>query len=248
MNIGFHNGVSGMLSAQTQMDVLANNMANVNTAGFKGSRTSFNDLLYSQMYINKEEGELVGHGTRPVSVDLLYGQGNLESTSRELDFAIVGDGFFGLETPAGETVYSRNGAFQIMLDGDRGYLVSADGSYVLDNKGKPIVLKKQENSEQFDLEGLSERLGIYSFKNPYGLTPTAGSSFFANEISGEAQLYKGKKQDAKFELRQFTLERSTVDVAQQMADVIMTQKAYQFNARIVQTADQMEEVINSLRG
>lgn len=248
MNVGFYNGVSGILSAQNKMDVLANNMANINTAGFKASRVTFSDLLYTEMDINNEEPELVGHGTKPVSIDLLFEQGMLNSTGRELDFAIVGDGFFGLQTPQGDTVYTRSGAFQILMDGKKGYLVSTDGSLVLDNKGKPITLKKKDGSETFDTTGLLEKLGVYTFSNPYGLSPTGGSSFYPTEISGEASLFKGKKEDATFEIRQYTLERSTVDTAQQMVDVMMTQKAYQFNARVVQTADQMEEIINTLRG
>lgn len=248
MNIGFYNGVSGLLSAQTKMDVLANNMANINTSGFKASRVSFSDLLYTEMDINNEEPELTGHGARASSVDLLFEQGMLNSTGRELDFAMVGDGFFGLQTPQGDTVYTRNGAFQIQLDGNRGYLVSTNGSYVLDTKGKPITLKKKNGTDSFDTSGLMEQLGVYTFKNPYGLSPTSGSSFYPTDISGEATLFKGKKEDATFEVRQYTLERSNVDTAQQMVDVIMTQKAYQFNARVVQTADQMEEIINTLRG
>ncbi|MDO5601209.1 MAG: flagellar hook-basal body protein [Oscillospiraceae bacterium] len=248
MNIGFYNGVSGLMASQAKMDVLANNMANINTSGFKASRVNFQDLLYTEMYVNNEEPELVGHGAKASSVDLLFEQGMMNSTGRELDFAIVGDGFFGLQTPQGETVYTRNGAFQIQLAGNRGYLVSTDGSYVLDTKGKPITLKKKDGTDTFDTEGLLEKLGVYTFENPYGLSPTSGSSFYPTELSGEANLFKGKKEDATFEVRQYTLERSNVDTAQQMVDVIMTQKAYQFNARVIQTADQMDEIINTLRG
>ncbi|MEA5010143.1 MAG: flagellar hook-basal body protein [Angelakisella sp.] len=247
MNISFFTGVSGMVSYQKSMDVIAHNIANVNTTGFKPMKSSFSDLLYSQMDTNgeNENGHIVGHGVRVQGNDLMYQQGNIVNTGRALDFALVGDAFFAVER--GEnTEYTRNGSFSISAEGSKGYLVTMDGEYVLDAKGKRIELDKKENSELFDLTNVHEKLGIYTFPNPFGLSPTDSASFMQTAISGEAEAVRNIE-DMPCDLVQFSLESSSVDLSQQMADVIINQKAFQFNAKIVQTADQLEEIVNSLR-
>lgn len=245
MNIAFYNGVSGMMAYQQGMDIIGHNIANVSTAGFKASRPTFRDLLYTEMYTNGEQVHLTGHGVKVNSTDLLYGQGNLSPTEQPLDFALVGDGFFAVERN-GRTEYTRNGAFDISLEGDKGFLVTADGGYVLDSKGKHIELPRDENTNLFKLDDLPEQLGIYNFRNPYGLEPTDGSGFLETAISGEAQVVEPDSEDAP-DLRSSTLEMSGVNLADQMVNVIITQRAFQFSAKMVQTADQIEEMVNTLR-
>lgn len=248
MNIAFYSGVSGLVAYQQDMDTIAHNMANVNTAGYKPLRNEFSDLLYTRMAINNEDEKLTGHGVRTSKVDLLYGQGNLEMTNYPLDFALASEGFFAVDRGTGTVEYTRNGAFDLSIEGKKAYLVTADGGYVLDGKGKPIEVRRTEDGS-YDYGDVQERLGIYRFKNPYGLEWTTGSSYRETAVSGRAEAAETGRGDEEEPVRIVSgaLERSGVDLAQQMVDVIMTQKAYQFNAKIVQTADELEEIINNLR-
>lgn len=249
MNLAFYSGVSGLMAFQHDIDNLAHNMANVNTYGYKPSRMSFNDILYTEMDINNEIPELVGHGVKPVGVDLIFGQGPLQTTGYALDYAIEGEGFFSVER-RGRIEYTRNGAFDISTEGKNGYLTTADGAYVLDAKGSRIKLDKAENSDLFNLENVGEKIGIYTFQNPYDLQVTDSSSFLPTTRSGPATAVSTagtNKADLPYKLVNRALEGSGVDVAQSMVDVMMTQRAFQFNSRIVQTADQLDEIVNTLR-
>ncbi|MBR5486045.1 MAG: flagellar hook-basal body protein [Oscillospiraceae bacterium] len=246
MNITFFNGVSGLVAYQKDMDVLSHNMANVNTVGFKGSRSSFEELLYTEMDTNGEPKHMTGHGVRVSSVDVLHGQGQIMATNNPLDFAIEGDGFFAVERE-GRVEYTRSGAFRISADGNKGYLVTTDGAFVLDSKGKEIKLEKMDDSESYDLSEVMEEIGVYVFPNPYGLEPVDGSSFLENDISGEPETYDYDDDDKPYELRQCALESSNVNLGDQMVDLIVTQRAYQMNAKMVQTGDEIEEIINNLR-
>lgn len=246
MIISFYTGVSGMVSFQKGMDVLAHNMANVNTTGYKTSKAAFADLLYSRMDTNGQQEHLVGHGVKVLGTDLIFEQGKPMSTGNVLDFALIGDGFFAVDRGGENPEYTRNGAFTISVEGNKGFLATQDGGYVLDAKGKRIELDKKEGSERFEFENISQKLGIYTFPNPYGLQPANGGSFLETVISGEAKAFSGNGEEP-YTLIQFALESSSVDLSQQMADVITTQRAFQFNAKIVQTADQIEEIVNSLR-
>lgn len=163
-------------------------------------------------------------------------------------FALVGDGFFAVDRGGEQLEYTRSGAFNISVQGQKGYLVTTDGGYVLDSKGKPIALDKLENSNLYNLEGLSEKLGVFTFPNPYGLSPRNGSSFVQSDISGAPKAANvAQGQEAPYKLVQYALESSKVELSQEMTQVILTQRAFQMNARIVQTADQIEEIVNNLR-
>lgn len=247
MNIAFYNGVSGMIAYQQDMDTLGHNMANVNTAGYKEQRSAFGDLLYTQMDTNEEH--LIGHGVKVAKTQLMYEQGALSNTNNMLDFALMGDGFFAVERN-GETEYTRNGTFDISLEGKNGYLVTSDdGSYVLDSKGKPIKLTKEKDAATFNVDDLVDKIGVYTFKNPYGLEQTNGSSFRETELSGEPETIKGnaKKKNRPYDVIQGALECSSVDVADAMVNVMVSQKAFQFSAKMVRTADEVEEIVNNLR-
>ena len=253
MSIGFYTGVSGMTAYQQQLDTIAHNIANVNTSGFKSSRASFDDLLYTKMNVKVEGENKTGHGARVASTDISYGQpGGLEQTGYSLDFAVTGgEGLFAVDNN-GAREYTRNGAFGVSIEGKKGYLITNDGAYVLDKRGKSISLNLDDNGAAI-VEDVAEHIGIYVFKNPYGLTPLTGSRFAETETSGTAtEASKVRKSDkapnaAKMEVMQYTLERSNVDLGEQMTDVIQAQRAFQLNAKVVQTADQLDEVINNLR-
>lgn len=248
MNISFYNGVSGLVAYQQGMDVISHNIANVNTIGFKGSRTAFDDLLYTQMAINEEGQNLTGHGVKALSTDLINRQGMLLQTQNPLDFALVGDGFFAVEGLNGETEYTRNGAFDISVQGKRGYLVTGDGRYVLSSNGRRIALDRVSGSELFDTSGIGEELGIFTFPNPYGLEPVSSSSFRPTDISGEAERVRRRgREEPPYRIISGALEQSSVDLADEMTNMIVTQRAFQFSAKMVQTADEVEEIVNNLR-
>lgn len=237
-----------MIAYQQHMDVTANNIANSTTAGYKTSRSTFSDLLYTAMDVNTPGEKLTGHGVKNGGPDLVFGQGTLAMTGRSLDYAIVGDGLFALQNAAGERKYTRNGNFGISPQGNKAYLVSnLDGSYVLDNKGKRIELTKNEGTETYDLTGMEEKLGVFYFQNPNGMGRADGSCFTESELSGRAKSAFNDKNAPLYEVRGGTLENSATDLSTEMVNVIQAQRAFQMNSKIVQTADQIEEMVNNLR-
>ena len=246
MNVAFYTAASGLFAYQHDIDVLANNMANVSTIGFKPSRVSFNDLLYTKMNINKEEPELAGHGVKAQNVDLLFGESVMNFTGYPLDFAISGNGFFAVQNERGETTYTRNGSFDISLSGQSGYLVDSVGNFVLDMSGRKIKLTAKNGSNEFDLSDLSSRIGVYTFSNPYGLESVGSSQFAATEKSGQA-VSAAKSKNADYTLLSNALEFSSVDMADTMSDVMLSSRAYQFSAKMLQTSDEIEEIVNNLR-
>jgi flagellar basal body rod protein FlgG len=249
MNIAFYSGASGLRAYQQGIDIIANNVANVNAYGYKADKASFNNLIKSTMDINKNrtlnEGErvLTGHGVKLSSQDLLYNQGQLHNTGYELDFAIAGDGLFAVERD-GRIEYTRNGAFNISIEDDENYLVTADGGYVLDSNQQRITIIYNEETNQIDSGAIAEELGIFTFDNPYGLQKIDNTSFLPTDISGEPRLAA----DGENKIYTTSLERSNTNIAEEMADLILTQKAYQFSARVVTTADEIEQIVNNLRG
>lgn len=246
MNVAFYTAASGLFAYQHDIDVLANNMANVSTIGFKPSRVSFNDLLYTKMNINKEEPELTGHGVKAQNVDLLFGESVMNFTGYPLDFAISGNGFFAVQNERGETTYTRNGSFDISLSGNSGYLVDSVGNFVLDMSGRKIKLTAKNGSNEFDLSDLSSRIGVYTFSNPYGLESVGSSQFAPTAKSGPA-VSAAKSKNADYTLLSSALEFSSVDMADTMSDVMLSSRAYQFSAKMLQTSDEIEEIVNNLR-
>lgn len=263
MSIAFYTGVSGMLASQSHMDVTSNNIANINTVGYKTQESSFQNLLYTKMNIHRNYNDtvtdtaaddaqgdtaksydMVGHGVRIGQVNLMYTQGGYLSTGNTLDFAINGEGLFAIETASGETQYTRNGNFDVSIEGKKAYLVTADGSHVLNGKGKRIALTLTDSGSP-DTDGLAESLGLYHFSNPYGLTPAGGGSFTANDISGKA--VAAKSNDTTSTVLQGFLENSNVELSDQMVNMIQAQRSFQLNSRVVQAADEIDEMINNLR-
>lgn len=248
MNNSFYTGASGLRAHQYAIDVTSHNITNVNTYGYKATRPAFRELLNNRMDINKNrelEGNdriLKGHGVRLSNQDLLFNQASLENTGYQLDYAIAGDGLFAVER-RGDIEYTRNGAFDLSIEGNRAYLVTHDGAYVMDQNYNRIVVPYKPETRTINSDGLANRLGVFSFSNPYGLRRLDDESFQPTDISGEPENAPGREYD----IYERTLERSNVDIAKEFADVIVSQKAYQFSARVVTTADEIEQVANSLR-
>lgn len=248
MNNAFYTGTSGLRAHQTAIDITSHNLTNSNTYGYKATKPEFRELLNNNMDINKnrELGEnekiLKGHGVKMSNQDLLFTQGAFYNTGYQLDYAIQGDGLFALDR-GGEIEYTRNGSFGLSIEGENAYLVSGDGAYVLDHNYNRIAVPYNQGSNVINSQGLSDRLGVFTFSNPYGLRRLDNASFQPTDISGDAE----NAADGDYNIFEQMLERSNVDVAKEFADVIVSQKAYQFSARVVSTVDEIEQVANSLR-
>lgn len=250
MNTAFYTGASGLRAHQHAIDVTSHNLVNVNTFGYKATIPEFRELLYSNMDVNinreLEDDQKIhaGHGVKLSNQDLNFTQGPLYNSGYQLDYAIAGEGLFAIER-RGEIEYTRNGSFDLSIEGDaeNPYLVTSDGAYVLDRNYQRIQVPYNPGTNVIDNRGLDRRLGVFSFSNVYGLGRTNYESYVPTDISGEPQIAAG----GIYEIYEQSLERSNVDIAKEFADVIVSQKAYQFSARVVTTADEVEQVANSLR-
>lgn len=237
---GFYTARAGLNAHQEHMNTIANNLANVNTVGFKAMRTSFTDLIYQNINRQQVENEAqVGHGVKVNKNDVLMAAGPLEPTNFVLDFAVVGEnGFFAVETAQGETLYTRAGDFRLSNEDDTYYLVDGNNHKVLDADGSTIeVTFDEENNLEFD-PGI---LGVYSFRNPYGLSLVGSNCYIATEQSGEAEALEEPV------IKQGYIEGSGTEIANEMAKVIESSKAFSFASRMVQVADEVAQTVNSLR-
>lgn len=245
MSIAFYTGASGMRAFQSKLDVTAHNIANVQTNGYKARRAAFDDLIRSRIDTNVAGEHLVGHGVKQEYIDQIMSQSSLDQTGYALDFAISGEGFFAVDY-RGQTMYTRNGAFDLSVEGNVATLVTNDGGYVLDRNGNRITLPYVNGS--VETEGLADRLGVYNFANPFGLTPQNNARYTVSGNSGAPQLMTvGTAGQEDFEVIQFALENSGVDLTKEIISVINAQRAYQMNARVVQTADELANLVNNLR-
>ncbi|MBQ8176656.1 MAG: flagellar hook-basal body protein [Oscillospiraceae bacterium] len=241
--VGYHTAASGVMAYQMALDVTANNMANVNTNGFKASRPSFADLLYTERNNDNVETQF-GHGVRVQKTDMMFEQSTLRQTYRELDFAALDEGFFAVLTPEGNVNYTKDGAFYISRENETApwELVNEYGAYVLDYEGNRIQVPFVEGTENdIDATALYNMVGVYTFENPYGLDQIGNNYFQANASSGPAAANTdaGKKQ--------YYLEASSTNVANEMSKVIEFQRAFQLNINMVKTHDQLENIVNNLR-
>ncbi len=242
MNTAFYTASSGVIYLQRSMDVTANNIANTQTPGFKASVSSFADLLYSNIHRNQDEltnNLKTGHGVRLSGIVMRLGQGALLPTDRELDFSLVGDGFFAVESENGERFYTRSGNFYVKLEDDVAYLATATGEYVLTPDEDRIELNP--DGGLVNLEEISTRIGVFSFSNPYALIQEGSNYYSATDASGEALPIED------YTLKQGYLENSNAELSTEMINVISTQRAFQFSARVVQAADELQATVNNLR-
>lgn len=247
MNIAFYTGRSGLRAYQNGINIAAQNVTNANTTGYKYTTADFRELVYNRMDINAniglqtEESVNQGHGVKVIDDSLQFTQGALQNTGYELDFAIAGTGLFAVDR-LGEIQYTRDGTFDISIENDAAYLVTSDGAYVLDANRERIVVPENEDG-LLDTDMIAGQLGVFDFENPYGLYRIDGQSFVPTEISGEPVL----NPQENYQIKQQWVERSNVNLAKEMSDIIVLQKAYQFSARVVQTADEIEDIVNNLR-
>lgn len=250
---------TGMNAQQLNLEVIANNVANINTTGFKRARAEFSDLLYqverSQGVPNAAnqaivpEGAHIGLGVKTSAVRNLHIQGSLIGTSNKLDMALIGRGWFQIEDPAGNTMYTRAGAFNTNADGQLvtidGYTVvpgvtfPGDTSEVVISRTGQIFARLGNDIELTDLGQLT----LANFVNEAGLEPMGDNLFSATPASGQAIV--GVPDDPGFaHIQQGYLEASNVDPVKEITDLISAQRAYEMNSKIIQAADEMASVVS----
>jgi len=250
---------TGMEAQQISQDVVANNLANINTVGFKKARADFQDLMY-QIY-SKSGAETsggnqlpvgieIGMGVKPVAVQKMFGQGDYMQTDNEFDFAIEGDGFFQLDNN-GHTVYTRAGNFKVDKDGS---LCNSEGLklipevtvpvdmvyFTVDSGGTWTAADEQGNSLA------TGRIELARFTNPAGLTSLGRNLFDETEASGDSTV-GNPGEGGNGTISQRFLEMSNVNVVDEMVQMIVGQRAYEINSKAIQTADSMLQMANALK-
>ncbi len=244
-----------LLAQQNRLNIIANNLANMETTGFKASRADFKDTLYSSIKRTEEMGNNAnlqrGSGVLLGSTTLSMEQGVPVQTGQKLDFCITGQGFFTLQGAGNEKLYTRDGTFAISVSGGTRYLVNAQGYYVLDKSGNRITLPEGADASELICNEKGElsmgtqasfaSLGIAGFKNPSGLEASGGNTFTPTEASGQAAVVETP------EVRQGAYEDSNVDITLEMTRMIRAQRAFSFAARALTTADEMDGMSNNLR-
>ncbi len=242
MKMAFYAGASGIIAQQQAMDNIGHNMANVSTTGYLGTEVSFSSLLNTEMYVNTPNDPLGGNGARAVNMGLRLDGGSFVSTSNPYDLAIMGEGFFAVDA-GGQIEYTLDGTFNVSLEGELGYLTTVDGSYVLDENYERIQLVWDDQKGRYDYETLTEQVGVFQFQNPSMLNPVHSNRFTQTPQSGEPITVL----DDSVEVRQSVLRNSNISVEDEMAEMITTQRAYQLSSKVIQVADENEQIVNSLR-
>ncbi len=260
MNSSMRTSASGMLAQQRMVEVIANNLANVNTTGFKRSRVSFEDVLYETVRDAGSNGPRgaetlgpiqIGKGVRVAGVLRLHAQGTPENTQRPLDLAIDGEGLFRIERHDGTIAYTRDGSFTLDENGD---LVTSSGYKVVPAINVPQdatgVTVSPNGTVTLTLAGSSTpvdvgRLELARFVNPSGLEAIGENQFLETVASGPA--ISGYAQDDGFgRVLAGTLEASNVEIVQEMTDMIAAQRAYEINAKAIRASEDMMSATHDL--
>jgi flagellar basal-body rod protein FlgG len=244
---------TGLDAQQTQMDVLANNLANVNTAGFKRSKAVFEDLLYqnirqpgaqSSQQTNLPTGLQLGTGVRPVATSRVFTQGNLQQTGNNLDMAINGNGFFQVQMPDGATGYTRDGSFRLDAQGQ---LVTSNGYSLVPAITIPAnaqsVTIAQDGTVSVTQPGTPAptqvgTIQLANFVNAAGLA-SVGQNLFTESGSSGSPSTGNPGANGHGTLSQGYIETSNVNVVEELVSMIQTQRAYEINSKAIQTSDQM---------
>lgn len=261
---------TGMIAQQTAVDTISNNIANINTTGYKTSQNEFKSLLYQELQTRttSANGETkpidsqVGLGVRSSSVTTIFTQGSFYESTSNTAFAIDGEGFFGVKGADGNTYYTRNGNFVVAKGPNGLMLTTTDGNPVLDTAGKPIVFPKDLNAselsvtgdgefcrldDQNNLESLGITIGLFQFNNPEGLEKLDSSLYQQTAASGNAMNEATTTKIQKSSIVQGYLEGSNVQLADEMVNLIVAQRAYEANSKAITTSDEMMGQANQLR-
>lgn len=279
-------GASGMIAQQTNVDTISNNLANVNTVGYKKETVEFRSLLYQKLQTETTDNNgdpkpvigQVGSGVRTGAITSRFKQGNMTATENPFDLAIDGEGFFALRTPNGETAYTRNGSLLFAIDSNGLALTNSEGYPMLDVDGNPIVLSAQTDVTKLSVdetgriyeevraevpegEGnadttntykteriLRAQLGIVQFNNPSGLMKISGSLYQESMASGEPRMEVTDGALKRSTIRSGYLEASNVQTVDEIVNLIVAQRAYEMNSKVITASDQMLQQANNLRG
>ena len=262
---------TGMNAQQTNVDTIANNLSNVNSVGYKAQVAQFKSLLYQRLQSvtttangdPKPTSSQVGLGVRTSSINSLFSQGSLLDSDSDTAFAIEGNGFFALRGEDGRTYYTRNGDFIWALGAYGGMtLTNADGLPVLDSTGRAISLNRSYIAsnisitedgqvcypdEQNNPQPIGITIGTYQFSNPGGLDRVGDTLFAVTDASGRALNEDTTDGVRKSRIVQGYLEGSNVQVANEMVNLIVAQRAYEMNSKAITTSDSMMETANNLK-
>lgn len=251
---------TGMAAQQLKLDGIAHNLANVNTTAYKRGREDFQDLFYQTIKAtggstgtgeSSPTGINLGCGVRTASVEKLFTQGSFVETKGTLDLAIEGDGFFALETSAGDTVYTRAGNFKKNADGEivntdgyklkPGFAIPSDATSVSVSTDGTISIMTAGSVEPTTIGTLE----LTRFVNPGGLQPLGRNLYKATDSSGSGQISTPGEEGTGSIVQGF-LEASNVDIAEEMVQLIVAQRAYETNSKVMSAADQMLQKVNNI--
>jgi len=250
-------GASGMIGQQANIDNISNNLANVNTFGYKKTRAEFEDLLYHTVRTAGTPatedtvvpvGVQMGHGVKLAATQRMFQQGSVQNTENVYDMAIMGDGFFRIQMYDGSWAYTRDGSFKVDSDGR---LVTSNGYWVLPDIVMPegflpekitvtqdgrvsVIVPQIDLNEPIDVG----QIELYRFPNPVGLTSVGENLFKVTNASG-APIPGRPGFEGMGKLAHKFLEMSNVSVVREMVDLIVAQRAYEFNSKTIQTSDNM---------
>lgn len=252
---------SGMTAQQTNVDNIAHNLANANTVGFKMRRTQFQDLLY-QSFVQPGSaagaqttiptGLQLGLGVRPSSNEIIFTQGSFQLTGNPLDLVIQGKGFFQVRRPSGELAYTRAGNFHLNRDGN---IVTADGDALEPQITIPAdsqsISIAQDGTVSFVQPGqaaaqVAGQIQLANFVNPAGLNSIGHNLFLPTDASGEPVAGVPAGQDGLGSLQQGYVEASNVSVVEEFINLILSQRAYEANSKVVKASDEMYQQVNQL--
>ena len=253
MNSSFFTAAVGAAQQQHRMDVQANNIANVNTYGFKAQKPSFSSLMYGNV-AGAEGAQLPrGSGAKMAMAATDFADGSLAQTGGKQDYAIIGDGFFGLYDPAGgEVSYTRDGSFA--LSEFQRQKRGEDGETELDEEGLPVtetvymlsdgmgrfVLNDQGAVTEVTDREARQPVGVFDFANTDGMLRMGDNRYMPVEKNGQVRFGAGT-------VRQGVLEASNTDLAEEITKVIEAQRTFSYNLRMVTTSDELESTVNNLR-
>ncbi|PIC65628.1 flagellar basal-body rod protein FlgF [Sporosarcina sp. P13] len=263
-----YSGISGLKNFQTKLDVIGNNIANVNTYGFKKGRTVFKDLYSQSVASASASGDnrgginpkQVGLGSQLAAIDTIHSGGTMQTTGNTLDLAIEGDGFFIVGEESGiEKFYTRGGNFY--LD-ETGVIVDGDGKFLLDIDGAKISVPLdatslsigQDGTVNYVVDGVLNpdgdpvQISVARFNNPGGLTKFGGNMYRESANSGAPSDELTPLEGGRGSIRSGSLEMSNVDLSEEFTEMIVAQRGFQANTRIITTSDEiLQELVNLKR-
>jgi flagellar basal-body rod protein FlgG len=250
-----------MTAQQINVDNIANNLANANTAGYKMRRAQFEDLMYQNMIqpgaaagqqTTVPAGLQLGLGTRAASNEIIFTQGAFTQTNNPLDMVIQGKGFFQIRQPSGDLAYTRSGSFQLDRNGS---IVDANGNQLepqitIPSNAQSITVA-QDGTVSFTVAGQTAaqkagQITLANFQNPAGLNAIGNTLYTVTDASGDPQVANPGGNEGLGTLQQGFTEQSNVDVVNEFVNLIQSQRSYEANSRVVKAADEMYQQVNQL--